>query len=191
VDVTRDRAGEPDHIAPPMSTPGRGQGHADRALSVAELFRDHHLELVRLALVMVGDLATAEDVVQDCFERLHRRWHGIREPDRALAYARSAVLNGCRSVHRRSSVSRRYWPRLAQPADATVPDAAAATADQGQLAAALRQLPRRQREVLVLRYYADLSVAEIAQTLGIGPSNVRACASRGLAALAALIGEEK
>jgi RNA polymerase sigma factor (sigma-70 family) len=54
-----------------------------------------------------------------------------------------------------------------------------------------RQLPRRQREVLVLRYYADLSVAEIAETLGISPSNVRACMSRGLAALAAVIGEEK
>ena len=191
VDVTMDRSGEPDDIAPPTSTLRRSQGYADAALSVSELFRAHHLELVRLAVVMVGDLATAEDVVQDCFERLHRRWHVIREPGRALAYARSSVLNGCRSVHRRSAVSRRYGPRLAQPADATVPDAAAATADRGQLAAALRQLPRRQREVLVLRYYADLSVAEIAETLGISPSNVRACMSRGLAALAAVIGEEK
>jgi len=59
---------------------------------------------------MVGDLATAEDVVQDCFERLHRRWHVIREPSRALAYARSSVVNACRSVHRRSAVSRRYGP---------------------------------------------------------------------------------
>ena len=140
---------------------------------------------------MVGDLATAEDVVQDSFERLHRRWPAVREPSRALAYARSSVLNGCRSVYRRSAVSRRYGPRLAQSADATVPDATAATADRGQLMAALRQLPRRQREVLVLRYYADLSVAEIAETLGISPSNARACMSRGLAALAAAIGEEK
>jgi RNA polymerase sigma-70 factor (sigma-E family) len=191
VDVTMDRSGEPDDIGPRTSTLRRSQGNADAALSVSELFRAHHLELVRLAVVMVGDLATAEDVVQDCFERLHRRWHVIREPGRALAYARSSVLNGCRSVHRRSAVSRRYGPRLAQPADAAVPDAAAATADRGQLAAALRQLPRRQREVLVLRYYADLSVAEIAETLGISPSNVRACMSRGLAALADVIGEEK
>jgi RNA polymerase sigma-70 factor (sigma-E family) len=183
--------GEPGHSAPRISTVRRSQVRADAAPSVAELFREHHLELVRLAVVMVGDVATAEDVVQDCFERLHRRWHVIRDPGRALAYARSAVLNGCRTVHRRSSVSRRYGPRLAQPADATVPDAAAATADRGQLAAALRQLPRRQREVLVLRYYADLSVAEIAETLGISPSNVRACVSRGLAALAAVVREEK
>ena len=181
----------PDDIARRASTLEHSQGDAGAALSVSELFRDHHLELVRLALVMVGDLATAEDIVQDCFERLHRRWHVIREPSRALAYVRSSVLNGCRSAHRRSAVFRRYGPRLAQLADATVPDAGAATADRGQLVAALRQLPRRQREVLVLRYYADLSMDEIAETLGISPGNARACASRGLAALAALIGEEK
>ena len=181
----------PDDFAAGTGRRGRGQDDAGPALSVTELFRAHHLELVRLAVVMVGDLATAEDIVQDCYERLHRRWHVIREPGRALAYARSAVLNSCRSAHRRSSMSRRYWPKLAQPGDASVPDAAAATADRGQLADALRQLPRRQREVLVLRYYADLSVAEIAETLGISPSNARACVSRGLAALAALIGEEK
>jgi len=181
----------PDDTAPRTGTIQRSQGDADAALSVSDLFRDHHLELVRLAVVMVGDLATAEDVVQDCFERLQRRWHVIREPSRALAYVRSSVLNGCRSVHRRSAVARRHGPRLAQPAEATVPDAAVVSADRGQLVAALRQLPRRQREVLVLRYYADLSVAEIAETLGISPSNARACMSRGLAALAAAIGEEK
>ena len=168
----------------------RSQGSADAALSVSELFRAHHLELVRLAVVMVGDLATAEDVVQDCFERLHRRWHVIRTRagrwlmpvPRSLTAARRCTAD---------LGFRRYGPRLARPADATVSNAAAATADRGQLAAALRQLPRRQREVLVLRYYADLSVAEIAETLGISPSNVRACMSRGLAALAAVIGEEK
>src|SRR6202042_1665118 len=67
---------------------------------VTELFRAHQLELVRLAVLMVGDLATAEDVVQDAFEQLHRRWRTLRKPSNALDYARSAVLNGCRSVHR-------------------------------------------------------------------------------------------
>jgi RNA polymerase sigma-70 factor (sigma-E family) len=191
VDVTMDTPSGPDDIAPRTNKLPRNESDADVVLSVSELFRGHQLELVRLAVVMVGDLATAEDVVQDCFERLHRRWRVIREPSRALAYARSSVLNGCRSVHRRSAVSRRYGPQLAQPADGTVPDATAATADRFQLTAALRQLPRRQREVLVLRYYADLTAAEIAETLGISPSNARACMSRGLAALAAAIGEEK
>ena len=191
VDVTMGKSPGPDEVVPRAGTLQHSYGNVGAALSVSELFRDHHLELVRLAVVMVGDLATAEDVVQDSFERLHRRWPAVREPSRALAYARASVLNGCRSVHRRSAVSRRYAPRLALPVDATVPDATAATVERGQLAAALRQLPRRQREVLVLRYYADLSVAEIAETLRISPSNARACISRGLAALAATIGEEK
>ena len=169
----------------------RGQGVTAAAQSVTELFREHHLELVHLAVVMVGDLATAEDIVQDAFERLHRRWHGLREPSHGLAYARMSVLNSCRSVHRRAAVARRYAPRLAPPRDETDTDAASAIGDRGQLAAALRLLPRRQREVLVLRYYADLSVAEIAETLRIAPSAVRACNSRGLAALASALREDQ
>jgi RNA polymerase sigma-70 factor (sigma-E family) len=157
---------------------------APATATVTDLFREHHLELVRLALVMVGDLASAEDIVQDVFERMHRGWRGLREPSRGLAYARSSVLNGCRSQHRRAAVARKYAPRLALPPDVTSPDAASAIGDRGELAAALRLLPRRQREVLVLRYYADLSVADIAETLRIAPSTVRACNSRGLAALA-------
>jgi DNA-directed RNA polymerase specialized sigma24 family protein len=80
------------------------------AAGLTELFREHHLELVRLALLMVGDRATAEDVVQDVFERLHRRWHRLHEPANGLAYARSSVLNACRSVHRRSAVARKHVP---------------------------------------------------------------------------------
>jgi len=185
-----------DDSVPPDGTLSRSGGvsrpRQDQApATVADLFRRHHLELVRLALVMVGDLAAAEDVVQDCFERLHARWPRLREPDRALAYARSAVLNGCRSVHRRSAVARGHAPQLAVRADAAAPDSAAATADRLQLAAAVRKLPRRQREVLVLRYYADLSMTEIAATLGISAGNARGCLSRGLAKVAAEIGEEE
>jgi RNA polymerase sigma-70 factor (sigma-E family) len=167
-----------------------GQGVTAAAQTVTELFREHHLELVHLAVVMVGDLATAEDIVQDVFERLHRRWHGLREPSRGLAYARMSVLNSCRSVHRRAAVARKYAPRLA-PRDEIDPDAASAIGDRGELAAALRLLPRRQREVLVLRYYADLSVAEIAEALRIAPSAVRAFNSRGLAALASALREDQ
>jgi RNA polymerase sigma-70 factor (sigma-E family) len=157
--------------------------------AVTDLFRDHHLELVRLALVMVGDLATAEDVVQDAFERLHRGWRGLRQPSSGLAYVRSSVLNGCRSVHRRAAVARKHAPRLAGPPDADE-DAASAADNRGEMAAALRLLPRRQREVLVLRYYLDLDVAEIAGTLRITPSAVRATNTRGLAALARALQED-
>jgi RNA polymerase sigma-70 factor (sigma-E family) len=174
--------------------PGGGTGIAgeDRgdaaASAVTDLFREHHLELVRLALVMTGDLATAEDVVQDAFERLHRGWYGLRRPSSSLAYVRASVLNGCRSAHRRAAVARKHAPQLAEPAWRGGPDAAAD--ERGALAGALRRLPRRQREVLVLRYYLDLDVAEIAGTLRITPSSVRATNTRGLAALARALGED-
>jgi RNA polymerase sigma-70 factor (sigma-E family) len=170
---------------------GRDGADGDGHWAVTALFREHHLELVRLAVLITGDLATAEDVVQDAFERLHRGWHRLREPGSGLAYARTSVVNGCRMAHRRSAVARRYAPRLAGPATAS-PDAAAALADESEMLAALRSLPRRQREVLVLRYYADLDVAEIAATLRITASAVRSTMSRGLASLARVLeGEQR
>jgi RNA polymerase sigma-70 factor (sigma-E family) len=153
---------------------------------VTELFREHHLELVRLALVMVGDLATAEDVVQDAFERLHRRWPRLKEPEHGLGYVRSSVLNGCRSVHRRAAVARKHEPQLVPFGADAGPEANAA--NRSELANALRSLPRRQREVLVLRYYLDLDVAEIASTLRIAPSGVRSNCARGLTALSRALG---
>jgi RNA polymerase sigma-70 factor (sigma-E family) len=157
------------------------------ASSVTELFRGHHLELVRLALLMTGDVATAEDVVQDAFERLHRRWPSLRRQDSGLAYVRSSVLNGCRSIHRRAQVARKYEARLAEP---SASEAQTAVLERSELMAALLALPRRQREVLVLRYYADLDVAEVAATLRIGPSAVRSTAARGLAALGRALQED-
>jgi RNA polymerase sigma-70 factor (sigma-E family) len=162
-------------------------GHPETAGAVTALFRAHQLELVRLALFMVGDLATAEDVVQDAFEQLQRRWPGLRDDRNALAYARSCVLNGCRSVHRRMVVARKRTPLLTTAA--AEPDTVDISAEHGAMMDALRALPRRQREVLVLRFYADLDVAEVAGILGIGPSAVRSTAARGLAALARALKE--
>jgi RNA polymerase sigma-70 factor (sigma-E family) len=156
---------------------------------LTEMFREHHLELVRLALIMVGDLATAEDVVQDVFERLHRRQPRLKQPESGLAYARSSVLNACRSVHRRSAVARKHEPHLAASAETYI-DSTTPLADRSELAQALRRLPRRQREVLVLRYYLDLDVASTAATLKIAPSAVRSHCTRGLAALSRILGEE-
>ena len=176
-------AGEPAQAGP---RPLRG----DHTATVQDLFREHWLELVRLATVMVGDLATAEDVVQDAFERLHRSWHRLREPASGLAYARSTVLNGCRSVHRRSAVARKYGPRLALPADTAGPDAVAAADASSEVATALHRLTRRQREVIVLRYYADLDIAEIAATLRLTQGAVRATISRALTAMGRALEED-
>lgn len=164
-------------------------GAAESARSVTELFTEHHLTLVRLAVLMVGDLATAEDVVQDAFEQLHRRWRTLRQQSSALDYARSAVLNGCRSVLRRRLVARRHEGRIAGPAPYGT-DAAVAFEQRTVLIGAFRSLPRRQREVLALRYYLDMSVADTAATLRISEGAVRSTASRGLDALARALPKE-
>lgn len=166
-----------------------GAGRADHP-GVTELFRAHHLELVRLAVMMTGDLATAEDVVQDVYERLHRRWPAMRSSGGGLAYARASVLNGCRSAHRRAAARRRHLVWLAAGQFAST-DTEKAFTDRGALAAALRTLPSRQREVLVLRYFCDLDIAEISAMLHIGPSSVRSSLSRGLDAMAAALGEDE
>jgi RNA polymerase sigma factor (sigma-70 family) len=128
-------------------------------VAVTDLFREHHLQLVRLALVMLGDLAAAEDVVQDAFERLYHGWPGLREPSNGLAYARASVLNGCRPVMRRTAVARKHAPKLSAPRADAEPDTGSAVGARIDLAVALRLLPKRQREVLVLRYYLDLDSA--------------------------------
>jgi RNA polymerase sigma-70 factor (sigma-E family) len=174
--------------SPSSSWPQRGQGEA--AAAVGALFEEHHLELVRMAVVMLGDVGLAEDVVQDAFEKLQVRWHRLRDPGSALAYARATVLNGCRTAVRRSIRARRHAARdavtLTPGADT---DTAQAIADGSELMAALRRLPRRQREVVVLRFYLDLEVAEAAEVLKINPSTVRATTTRALARLAQTIKE--
>jgi RNA polymerase sigma-70 factor (sigma-E family) len=155
---------------------------------VTALYRVHAARLRRVAVLLVGDPETAEDVVQDAFVRLHRRWLLLREPEKALAYLRTSVVNGSRSRLRRRRTERAY---LAPPAD-QVPSAehqVLRTADLRAVGDGLRDLPRRQREVLVLRYYLDLSEAEIAGALGISRGSVKSHASRGIAALAARMGD--
>jgi len=166
--------------------------------AIAALFRDHHAELVRLALLMVGDLPSAEDVVQDVYASLHRR---SRAQERAqtveapLPYVRAAVLNGCRSVLRRRGIAHRVGlAHRASLTDETTMRASAESEvilseDRRQVLSALARLPRRRREVLVLRYYIGLSEAEIAAVLGISAGTVKSTAARALAALARDLGE--
>jgi RNA polymerase sigma-70 factor (sigma-E family) len=155
---------------------------ADEA--VTALYRIHAAGLRRVASLLVDDRETAEDVVQDAFVKLHRRWLLLRDPDKALAYLRTSVVNGSRSRLRRRRTERAFVEPLAADhpsAEHTVLRAADLQAVGDGLAA----LPRRQREVLVLRYYLDLSEAEIAGSLGISRGSVKSHAARGIAALAA------
>ena len=160
--------------------------------TVAELFRDHHGELVRLAVLMVGDVPTAEDVVQDVYASLHRRAHQ-HQPRDPLPYVRAAVLNGCRSALRRRGIARRVTlvHRASQREEtlASAESEVIQSEERRAVLAALARLPRRRREVLVLRYYLGLSEAEIAAVLRISPGTVKSTAARGLAALARDLGE--
>jgi len=142
----------------------------------------HYRSLVRLASLLVDDLGTCEEIVQDAFVSVWRRGPALRDGDRLPAYLRSAVLNGARSHLRHSQVARRHLQPVPDPTEG--PEARPLAGDHDRVLAALRSLPDRQREVLALRYYLDLPEAEIAATLGISAGSVKTHAHRGLATLA-------
>lgn len=156
----------------------------DPATGLAAAYDRHYASLVRLASLLLDDVGACEEVVQDAFVNVWRRPPELAAADRLPAYLRSAVLNGARSQLRRRRVRRRHDHAEAQSVPAAEVTVVAGLGDD-EVLAALRALPDRQREVLVLRYYLDLSEAEIADTLGISAGSVKTHASRGLAALAA------
>jgi RNA polymerase sigma-70 factor (sigma-E family) len=157
---------------------------------VTALYQAHALGLVRLAVLMVGDQQAAEDVVQDAFLGLYRRWPALRDPDRALSYARSSVLNGCRMVLR--ARSSRDKITLAVPDDIESAEATALLGEANrEMLTALRRLPARQREAVVLRYYLDMTEDQAAQAMRVSQGTVKSATSRGLAALGRLLKEER
>jgi len=158
-----------------------------RGDALTALYHAHALSLIRLAHVMVGDKATAEDVVQEAFCGLYRHWARLDDPRGALPYLRASVLNGCRSAIRRRRV--RAAKALYEPAAASAESVVLNGEEQRSVLAALRQLPARQREVLILRYYLHESDDEIARVMGISPSTVRSTSHRALAALGRMLGE--
>jgi RNA polymerase sigma-70 factor (sigma-E family) len=171
------------------------------AAAVTTLYAEHALGLVRLAVVLTGDRGAAEDIVQDAFLGLYRRWDSLGDMAAPLGYLRVSVVNGCRTALRRRS-------RLWLGAIADVAEAAAEAGDDGRagfaesaearallgdeqraVAAALRKLPRRQREAVVLRYYLDLSVDETAQAMGVSPGTVKSATHRALAVVGRILKE--
>ncbi|GAA4079501.1 SigE family RNA polymerase sigma factor [Actinomadura miaoliensis] len=153
---------------------------ADQA--VTALYSANYRSLVRLAAMLVRDAGTAEEVVQDAFVAMHGGWRRLRDPDKALSYLRQSVVNRSRSVLRHRAVVEKYAPK-------GLPDAPSAEAgaigelERSAVIEALHRLPARQREALVLRYYADLSEAEIASAMGISRGAVKSHTARGMAAL--------
>jgi RNA polymerase sigma-70 factor (sigma-E family) len=165
-------------VGVPIADPG-----VDAALE--ELYEEHYVRLVRLAVLLLGDVGRAEEVVQDSFVAIYQRMARLGSTDFALdtaAYLRQTVVNRSRSVLRHLKV-------VSQHPSEVAPDEPGADHDtlrgvrRREVIDAMAQLPRRQREVLALRYYLDLSEREIAETLGISPGAVKSHASRGAAAL--------
>jgi RNA polymerase sigma-70 factor (sigma-E family) len=171
--------------------PGIGRRARRQADPLADLHREHYASLVRLGSLVLGDVGLAEQVVQDAFVKLHLRWGGLRQLDRAPAYLRSCVLNGARSQLRRQKVRDRHDARRTVAAAAGTPEASAVAAvEHDRVVAALRRLPERQREALALRYFLDLPEAEIAAAMGVSAGSVKTHVHRGLAALAQFLGEK-
>jgi RNA polymerase sigma-70 factor (sigma-E family) len=146
--------------------------------ALEQLFRDRWVEMVRLARLLTGSMAGAEDLVQDAFVRVAGRPDGLEGVESPSAYLRAAVVNACRSEQRHEIVVRRHQPRSPDP---EMPGYL------GEFADALASLPERQRSAIVLRHHCDLGDQDIAALLGCRRSTVRSLVKRGLASLREVI----
>jgi RNA polymerase sigma-70 factor (sigma-E family) len=151
-------------------------------ITIDDLYRTHRMQMVRLAILLVDDISSAEDVVQEAFTGLYRNWGGLRDRNAAIGYLRTAVVNGSRSMLRRRRTARAYVPP--DPGTARSAESLAMLSTEHQaVVSALADLAPRQREVLVLRYYGGLSEAEIAEATGLSKGTVKSTASRAVAKL--------
>jgi RNA polymerase sigma-70 factor (sigma-E family) len=170
-----------------MDTRAPEAPHAAVDRHVTALYHSHALSLARLALLMLGDRDAAQDVVQDAFLGLYRRWDKLASADAAPAYLRASVLNGCRTLLKRRS-------RPVLHAEEASLDSAEETLmhseEQRAMFAAIRRLPARQREALVLRYYLDMSEDQAAREMGVSRGTVKAATSRAIAAIGRMLKEE-
>jgi RNA polymerase sigma-70 factor (sigma-E family) len=154
----------------------------DAARAVTAIYTAHYRSLVRLAVLLVRDVATAEEIVQDTFIAMHDAWRQPQDDEKALSYLRQSVVNRSRSVLRHRVVVDRNAPKPS-PDMPSAEQGACSLLERSAVIAALRTLPPRQREALVLKYYADLSDAQIAAAMGISKGAVKSHTARGLATL--------
>ncbi len=154
-----------------VSEQGLEKGRRGGTRAFEAFYLENFSRLVGLALVLTGSKELAEDLVQDSFVRLHRHFDSVEAPDR---YVRQIVVNACRSHFRRAGRERSKRPLL------YVVDGVTDASSSGELADVLLTLPYRQRAAIVLRFYSDLSEAEIAELLGCRPGTVGSLIHRGL-----------
>ena len=161
---------------------------ADEA--VTALYSEHYRGLVRLSTLLLRDQMQAEEVVQDAFVAMHGAWRRIKDEDKALAYLRQTVVNRSRSVLRRRQVAEKHAPTPG-PDMPSAEYGAMVRLESDRVLAALRRLPERQREALVLRYYGDLSEADIAEAMKVSKGAVKSHTHRGMQALRAMLETEQ
>lgn len=162
----------------------------ERQRTLESWYHDHFVELARLGALACGDRAVAEDAVQEVFAGMIRRPPTLRDPDNPLGYLRTAVLNRCRTTMRRRTTGERATLRAVAGGVDSVDEVerdAVSTSTHREVLAAVRALPDRQRDVMLLRHWLGLSEAEIAETLGVSPGTVKSAASRARATLAPLL----
>ncbi|MEU1823517.1 MULTISPECIES: SigE family RNA polymerase sigma factor [Streptomyces] len=173
----------------PSTRPTPRPGDADEAMAegttvdhLTETYRAHYRSLLGLAALLLDDTASCEDVVQEAFIRVHSARNRVRDPEKTLAYLRQTVVNLSRSALRRRILGLKLLSKP-MPDMASAEEGAYEQLERDQLIKAMRGLQRRQREVLVLRYFADMTEAQVAETLGLSLGSVKAYGSRGIAAL--------
>jgi RNA polymerase sigma-70 factor (sigma-E family) len=155
-------------------------------VAVKELYHAHYRNLVRLSALMVRDIQTAEDVVQDSFIAMHSGWRRLRDSEKALSYLRQSVVNRSRSVLRHRVVVDRNAPKP-PPDMPSAEHGAFAQLERSAVIAALQTLPPRQMEAVVLRFYGDLSEAQIAEAMQISRGAVKSHTARAMTALRTLL----
>jgi RNA polymerase sigma-70 factor (sigma-E family) len=178
--------------ARPAAEPAGGAAAADWDVdrAVSALYSEHYRALVRLAALLLRDVATAEEVVQDSFVALHGGWGRLRDTDKAVSYLRQSVVNRSRTVLRHRAVVDRNAPKPA-PDMPSAEHGAIALLERSAVVAALRTLPPRQREALVLRYYGNLSEAQIAEAMGISQGAVKSHTARAMIGLRTVLEREE
>lgn len=153
-------------------------------VAIVALFESEYRRVVRLVFVLVGDSGLAEELAQEAFVRVWRRWRKLADPDSASTYLRRTALNMARSRLRRRILELRH--RIGAREEGSEQD----VAGRIDMVRALQRLAPRQRECLALRYYEDLSVEDSAHLLGVSPGTVKSQTHKALQRLEEILGEE-
>jgi RNA polymerase sigma-70 factor (sigma-E family) len=181
-------AAEPDAAATGSAYVAQAASDADQA--IIAMYTTEYRSLVRMAAVLVGDVCTAEEVVQECFIAMYGAWRRLRDADKAVNYLRRSVVNRSRSVLRRRMVAERHVPKH-EPDMPSAEQGAITQLERTAVIVALRSLSARQREAVMLRYYLDLSEDEVASAMNISRGAVKSHTARAKASLRSVLEPER